>query len=1034
MLNQDERELKEKDIVMGTLFEGSFKMGFLKELSFQNEYRTVFSDIKNTVFQTFKDISENNGLIEKVKETFMKAEEDPSKWENINTNIFSEIFLLGYFSGLNYAKQVKKEHKNISLIRYYVGREEQIVVWRNADLVFIADDVLYIIDFKLDSYNKRREAIFSKQAVIPINIYGTQVGLSLGEIDITDYVLKGIIPNIKVIEEEIEEITLEEKGEFQLLSYALDFLINSQEAKTHNIDRVVCKLIYPLSEPLKKSFKIDREKLHLIAEEHINFIKSIYIKLKSVENPFEKEKNTNPEVAKNMYTKKIEKLKDEMNALEKSIEKVDIGDISAVREDVSKEVESFVKNKDLDVLVLLHSAGGGKTTSIIKNVINQEGKNVFLFFTPRKAIIDKVKHQLYSLGNGNIYVFTSKDVELEQKTKGKFVEHTGKEFKPMNGEDGKLKLVVDKIKLDYGKKEKIFGIVTLQSITTTKTQKGEIKKTSVYIGNLHNDVVLRKENIYHFVIDEFLGSTNGVYAIKELLLQVETIKKFGGKAKLYLLDANGYSANVLKLLLSEYDKDRIVNFGIFSIPFKSRDEFKYNNLNIRVVAKHGYPATGLYIYRKFIEIQEIQSTMKEIFDYIKSTRQGKVSYVYVQNKNYISALDDLMYNEGIKTLIITSSKESSQEEVNKEDYEIFIGTSSSSRGIDLKNVENIYILITGNRLEENLVEIIQAISRARGNEKSEQKERHLYLIYLYKLKDLDNEDHVEMISEKYGLQDKELVSKIVKKERLDHILKIDYITTNIIKRFLVTPKEDESVLVPIPKQHDPFYDENPLSTLSSIYTFLWDVFIANRKRNSGFAEKVLKFLNSIVNTLIVSGKELDINKLQNVEYYHPYIIVDIKVNYDIDDEIKNSLFQMFRRLENDLKKESPTQTKRVEKFLSEELFPKRGSTLKVALPIYSYVYTDYVLRDDGKEGEEIVFTVGREIGRGSIATLGGNIGIKTRCFKGRSMVLYAIIPFLEGEISNSNAIFGKLTRYSTRFITDLLKTEHGGEKNAKKKY
>ena len=179
--------------VLGDVFEFAFKLGFLRGRveDYESFKKSEFEKIKSEFLKN--GLEELAFVWEQLKRLVpFELENPPQGLKNLglgqtdkNTLLF--LFLLGYYEGCFYGKGFK----NIRFIKYQLGEGSQIAgIYINADLLFIADGVLYVVDFKLAGAEGDIRALLDKgEGVIPYRIYGLPVNVSLGEVGFEGFVL-----------------------------------------------------------------------------------------------------------------------------------------------------------------------------------------------------------------------------------------------------------------------------------------------------------------------------------------------------------------------------------------------------------------------------------------------------------------------------------------------------------------------------------------------------------------------------------------------------------------------------------------------------------------------------------------------------------------------------------------------------------------------------------------------------------------------------------------------------------------------------
>jgi Helicase conserved C-terminal domain. len=241
-------------------------------------------------------------------------------------------------------------------------------------------------------------------------------------------------------------------------------------------------------------------------------------------------------------------------------------------------------------------------------------------------------------------------------------------------------------------------------------------------------------------LDEFLGYSNGLYAIEEMFDFLRKVREKGGRANLYLFDANGYSPAILKKLLEEYGEYKVVPESLVIVDFKEEEDFRHKDIEVSVRAKHGYPSPKIIVKRKFLFMDDAKKSDEELVSriagYIKLTFEDKHSqtaFLFLQSKELLAMLKTRLEDEGYSCLIATADSRKSQDRINQGNEDIILSTSALSRGIDLsrphKPINKIYAIITDFGIESNLVEMIQAISRA-GETKKRRKIQRSFTLYI----------------------------------------------------------------------------------------------------------------------------------------------------------------------------------------------------------------------------------------------------------------------------------------------------------------
>jgi uncharacterized protein YpiB (UPF0302 family) len=708
--------------ILGEVFEFAFKLGFLKGRVEDYERFTEdgFERIKSKFLEN--GLEELAYVWEQLKEHVpFELENPPQELKNLglgqtdkNTLLF--LFLLGYYEGSFYGKGFK----NVRFIKYQLGEGSQIAgIYHNADLLFVADGVLYVVDFKLAGAVGDIRALLDKgEGVIPYRVYGLPVNVSLGEVGFERFVF-----SLLEMEEELlslETANPELKGFLQVVSYGVDYLC---EEMPKDVREVSLSLFYPLAEPFSARFYWNGEDLSPYRER----ARQLYEKIKEIDWEYSQavaEGRARRERLLEEVPKEIERLKEEMQKRENTEEIIEPGKIAETRKHVGKELDEFFsKAQDIKALCLLHSAGAGKTTQTRNRILMQEGKHIVLYMATRKVLVDREYKKLKDLkdaleGNGkgidprdeeykkvlehlkNSNKSIGLVYEKRQDRKGKHVENIGDTYKNLSANSGVLKRTVDQILKLTDEKDIIWAFCTQQALV--ETQFGDA--TSRHLDNLLSKRIT-DHYTFHIILDEFLGYSNGLYAIEEMFDFLRKVREKGGRANLYLFDANGYSPAILKKLLEEYGEYKVVPESLVIVDFKEEDDFEHKHIEVSVRAKHGYPSPRIIVKRKFLFMDDAKNSDEELVSriagYIKLTfedRYSQTAFLFLQNKELLAKLKDHLEDKGYSCLVATADSRKSQDRINQGNEDIILSTSALSRGIDLsrphKPINKIYAIIT----------------------------------------------------------------------------------------------------------------------------------------------------------------------------------------------------------------------------------------------------------------------------------------------------------------------------------------------------
>lgn len=210
---------------LGFVYEGAFKLGFLRKLLPQEEYErfkagSVFEFLRSLPgVEAVEGFQHALDTLEKIVPDHLDDFTTERRFSEENLLMF--LFLVGYYEGLYYGTSFR----NVSLIRYHLGNETDLAgVYWNADLMFIADSVLHVIDFKLAGAHRQAVSILEggSKPRIPFRVAGLPVNISLGEFSFQRFVKRLLDIEGKLYD--LEEVSPELKGFVQVVSYAVDYL------------------------------------------------------------------------------------------------------------------------------------------------------------------------------------------------------------------------------------------------------------------------------------------------------------------------------------------------------------------------------------------------------------------------------------------------------------------------------------------------------------------------------------------------------------------------------------------------------------------------------------------------------------------------------------------------------------------------------------------------------------------------------------------------------------------------------------------
>lgn len=982
--------------ILGSVFEGAFKVGLLEV-------------VKPKESEKFKSNFINSLDLEDYHREILKN--DQESWRKIGTYIDDQnaeeiylktLYLIGHKSGRLYGKS----YKEMVLIKYHLGDESsEPGVWKNADLIFIHNQTLYVVDFKLSNATSWIRKYLEKATrtnegdlpFIPAINFGVPVNISVGELSFVKFIEKYL--EIQNALENLQDAFIEIKGFTQVLSYAVDYLC---EKEVNDLREVCLELIYPLPEPYRARFYLNRGDEQILYN-YRKKVKEIYENLK------EKEK----------FENEIETLERNLETLEKDSIRLKVDDISKAREDVTKSIDEFVKVREpASCLILLHSAGSGKTSQARKKILSEEGNHIVIYMASRIILLQREYDEIKKTHLKLIKLILDPRVVRQLPKK---VVHTGKGYESKDKKKGKLKSLIESINdaIYENKYRWIWGLTTTQTIVETK-----FGETSKHFNELFKYKRILKEYTFHIIVDEFLGARNGLYAIEEVLKFAKKVKEENGNIKVYIFDANGYSPPLMKKLLQEYKAYGVIPDSLVLSDYEEEVNLEYDSIPIKIRAKHGYPSKELTLSRKFLKIEQKKEPprnelAKKIRDYVVSTfkdKKNKTAFLYIQDKELIIELSTLFEVEGLSTTIATASSRKSQEEINEGTSDIIIGTSSITRGIDLsrptKPVDYIYIIVFDWDVEQNLVEILQAISRARGDQNTESNPKKLHLVFPI----MPLEDYViDNIKSLMEIDDDDLVKKFYILQTLKEKILLSEVTQKIVSNFLTNPPESQRVIVPIPAQHKSTYNPNRISDLESIITFLEDVYLMEQKRKNQKAIIIKSIKEELIRAITLSARA---KKDEERPYYHPYLLIkDGEITLTFDNEKRNKIKSLLDEMVETLLSEHNEEKFRKLKEFIDETPSVQLYKMDYLIPVYSFIFTEKVL----EESKFMRFKIRKRVGRGGADTLGGAIKFFTRCFKPKDNTSpeYAMVPLGE-NYPYLEVLSGRFAKFPIEFITKLV--------------
>jgi len=497
----------------------------------------------------------------------------------------------------------------------------------------------------------------------------------------------------------------------------------------------------------------------------------------------------------------------------------------------------------------------------------------------------------------------------------------------------------------------------------------------------------------------------------------------GGRGSLYLFDANGYSASLFKKLLEEYGLFQVMPEAMVVCDYAEREVFNVGGIRVEVRAKHGYPAPEIRIRKKFFELPRQKSKEKfyeSVINYVKQTftdKDSHTAFLFLQDKARLIHLMEGFRREGYTCLLATADSRRSQEQINQGTEDIILATSTLSRGVDLsrpkKPVSKIYMIVQEWGIEKNLVELLQAISRARGDEKTEAEPKELHFLYLITPVRGNQIEGIEHYLDGKVL-DRAILRKMLKKQSLEQILELDEVIFLIVKRFLRgTPQGP--MLVPIPSQFGATYVPNHLTDLESLLGFLENV--ALLEKDQKVRKKIRVLLRKLVNATYVYVVNIGLNNQPS--YYHPYLLFEKQpVRIGFSNEQRESIQRLFKGIKRFLEGHNPEKAELLGSIINTAL-PMALKSMPTLVPVYSWVLTRHFLG----ERDKVTFEIDKRMGRGGVRPILGTHRPLTHCARTTAETEYACIPLGE-DYPYKEVLSGKFAKYPIEFVKRLMEESY----------
>lgn len=1032
---------------LGYVYEVFFKAGFLdfNEEFLENAKKFLLYNNSHTKMI----LKENKELNELILRYFS------GRFERFRDKSNKELFYTDYIINLAITQgnlYRRREIENIygvvkDIIKYDMGEGSSIAGnYRNADLMFKTNkNILFVVEIKTDkvldilndiNINIVKDDIedltnrdFLK---LPIKLsYSVPVKLSVGRMTISNF-LRGLREN-KDIFERTNIHVLDTVAYIQALSYALSYL---EESKDEDIKNIKIEVIHPFTKLFSPILSVDNKNINQVMKDLSDLTSELYKNIK--------EKKTD-ELLKKIISdgKQKEEIKIIYEILNKELnkrnvsepEKINAEKISAVRKSVRALTEDFVRrrigDKDLKVLGLFHSAGSGKTTSI-REISTTFKKIAVFYFASRRILVLREKSEYEKLGfstcePSSIDNTETEHIDIQNKLVISKVLNTSNRSNILQEEKkhGNLNKISNCLQ-NFKDKPKIGVFTTIQSITNT------------YRTNTIRHILSPIENLISegykvfLILDEVVGDDGGIDAILNIF------KFFYNKdVFLFILDANLYSSNILEILLEDYKNFGFIQPSLYQIPFKEKHIFdfsrtiegeKLNVKNIECYTKHGFVSSLGYINIKDFYIR-VSDEKRRNKNYVESLSEiikeigNKSEYsvmIFFQNKELGQQLKRYLDTQEHKAITINTTLKVSEEEINTSDYKYIISTSTASRGLSFTNVKDIVVIFENNNVEENIVEVIQAISRGRGNEHIEEEERFIYLLFKVDETVIFNEnkyyyDFSEDILEYLKIYYK---SKLIKQ-----IINLSDITKMIIKQFVNTPSENKNVLVPVPAFFPSYYQYSVFDSIISINTLLKDILTANVDNIYMYQAIIKKLVSSAIS---IQARVID----SNYSYVHPYLIssrgtlpILSSAYLKFSKKKMNALIRYVNIIKNTIKNEEHKKIieKALDELSSKLIKTTRGEELDIEekfyilIPLYTKELVNYLETD-----EKVVFSLSSTIN--GIDTIGKEFNVITFGQKmDKISNLEPCVLLLSKQIANVYYLNSFTQKVSPSFLYEMLK-------------
>lgn len=1091
--------MTELNSLSGRTFELGFKIGFLKSIRvssnsivFETQEGRKEENIEDKIKEFINSVSkEKHGEIiyNLIKEGVLDKERGISLYEKliekVNIDEYSQDsvlighYIVGWHTGYEFGIDFKVEKDKYKIkskpvfFMFDILQEKDLKGgWRNADIIIHKDKTLHVYDIKssggVNIFKKFYNYNNDKKIVLPPTISGFNLYLSFG---------RGC-PSLKEFIENFERITKEKEITqaielihiSQVFSYLFDFLEKKwlYVKDKYKIEEISVGIINPfLGNSIYKwnvSNCLDAEliKRGEVFKEFYRTVRSVFlISKKDIEESIREKDTLNIFLATEDIKREKERIKEELDKLKsdwititpkKSIEEIR----KEVRDAVKEVKEEFLREGKNMVVGLLHSAGAGKTTSIIEEFLKENKDNpiAMIYIAPRNKLREQIEEKIRNEVD-NIKIIPSEDTEKiekgkEEKKSSLFPAGKRHKLEKLRKSKGNILITVKNLN-DTIEEEKKEGKECNSHLFVSLTTQSWLRTPSFFLHtNRHleklTDIGKRKLVL---VLDEVLGSENGLDALVRLIDYVSSRKN---DTLLFILDMNLHSKRVLENILKEYSSVKFLAPSLY-ITDKSdiQGEFYYKRVPIRVYSGYSFPAKRIkykcdYVIAK--ENNEEELLYKKVKEYIDST-DYKV-FVYIQDKIMIDNLRSYLENNGYENRIafFNSLKESEEglKALEDKNIKVYISTSSLSRGVSLgDDVKRTVIVNTGMEtgIENFIAEELQALARMRGGQDYTEKDivRIIYknLNRKGKRKEKENnkedtetelenrltymfEDMLEGID--YRLKDsvKKLLLELDEYNMYSSFYSYELLARNILTTFIDAKEYTENIgLVPIPSQYERIYKPATLNLIKDTIKNLKMIIEMKEKRAR---DDTTLFLRKLVATLENSYDEVASEIIRDEENRIGFCLYKVNVRAILKlNKIRNAIY-MIRSGWEEIVREQKIQNikeKEMEKLrtIGEGDLPINEvieeEIVYVYIPLYAFV------EDMLRIGKQLLVWRNSYLGKARVRSAYDNIGAKV--YAGRSETGNTFLTFPLDGVKSLSYLLGNYPVFPKEFVFELIGKE-----------